>query len=122
MSTDTNLSVYNLSLQNWKQLSLSLLPSLTVSPSISFSVIGEYPASKQISLSLFISFHKIGEISAKQAALSLSLSSAISFPKIGESPASKQVSLSFSLSLSLAPVFLYIIGEFSASKKQHKTN
>ncbi len=68
-----SLCLCNLSLQNWKQLSLSLLPSLTVFPSISFSVIGEYPASKWISLSLSLASLSTKLENFQQASRSLSL-------------------------------------------------
>jgi hypothetical protein len=126
-STDTNLCLCNRSpeLENCKQLSLSLWPSLTVS--LHLFLCNWRISSKQADLSLSLHlFPQNWRNFSKQAALSLtlSLSSTISFPKIGGFPASKQVSLplSLSLSLSLAPVFLSIIGEFSASKKQHKMN
>jgi hypothetical protein len=120
-STDTNLSVSAISLSRIGELLAALSFPLALSHCVSLHLFlcNWRISSKQadLSLSLFISFHKIGEISASKQ---VSLSSAISFPKIGEFPASKQVSLP--LSLSLAPVFLSLIGEFSASKKQHKMN
>jgi hypothetical protein len=104
-STDTNLSVSAISLSRIGELQAALSFPLALSHCVSLHLFlrNWRISSKQadLSLSLFISFHKIGEISASKQLLSLSLPSAISFPKIGEFPASKQVSLPLSFSCSL---------------------
>jgi hypothetical protein len=146
-STDTNLSVSAISLSrigellaalsfplafshcvslhlflcNWrissKQADLSLSPSLSTKLEIS--------ASKQVSLSLSLSLSS--SLSTKlekfqQASRSLSLLPSLS-PKLENfQQASRSLSLSLPLLLCLALVFLSLIGEFSASKNQHKMN
>jgi hypothetical protein len=144
-STDTNLSVSAISLSrigellaalsfplafshcvslhlflcNWrissKQADLSLSPSLSTKLEIS--------ASKQVSLSLSLSSSLSTKLEKfQQASRSLSLLPSLS-PKLENfQQASRSLSLSLPLLLSLAPVFLSLIGEFSASKNQHKMN